>query len=228
MTHSMNVKMNLQEQILRIQEMMGTINESNFFERRVDLENFKQQLSFGVPYIFHDTNSLEEFKYSLLQTTLSNYIFYKFKIEISNLPNNVVDTFIEKLYDQFNDIITKYYYNIKENGRLINTDGSNINLNEEMEDTNNKIRNYLFRRITMSEFNKIVDSNYDFAEKEYDPGYTLDDFHSGVVNIIIEDLHNFDYVDVNEFSELYYGLRNYLGKLLKERSRKSFISASEN
>ena len=44
--------MNLQENIIRIQEMMGIINESKFFRRRIDLDEVKNSLGFYTSQVY--------------------------------------------------------------------------------------------------------------------------------------------------------------------------------
>ena len=111
--------MNLQEQISRMKSMMGVINESNFFERRVDLDQYKDLLKKGVPYMYYETHSLEEFKNKLLSATLSNYIYYKHDENIwMDLDVDEINNFVMKLDEVFGDLITGYYEDFKENGRL--------------------------------------------------------------------------------------------------------------
>jgi hypothetical protein len=218
--------MNLQEQISRIQEMMGTINESNFFSRRVDLDEFKNTIKLGVGYTFYDSNSLEIFKHKLLEATLSNYIYYKYNIEIfDELDGDDIENFVNKLKKIFGDLVTGYYNDFKKYGGL-REDIPDNNLQEGIEE-NNKVKNYLFRRIDPDTLETIIDTNYKFAEKEYDETFSLNDFHYGVINIILEDLHNYDYIDFHEYKGLYNELRNYLSEVLLERTRKLYNGLSQ-
>jgi hypothetical protein len=100
--------MKLQEHIRRIlrEEL---INESHFLRRRVDLDKFKEMLPKGVPYIFYDTRGFDDFKYELVMSTLSNYIFYKYNMELDQLPQEEVNQFIEFLVETFHDLIKQYY-----------------------------------------------------------------------------------------------------------------------
>jgi hypothetical protein len=216
--------MNLQEQISRIQEMMGTLNESNFFERRVDLDEYKKKLKVGVPYIYYESHSLDEFKYKLLATTLSNYIYYKHDANVwENLEEDEINSFVDKLGELFGDLITSYYHDFKENGRLTN----DTNLQESVEE-DNKIRNYLLRRIDPETLETIIDNNYKFAENEEDIEiFSFNDFHFGVINLIVEDLHNYGYIDFTESRSIYNDLGHYLSELLLERTRELYIRLSQ-
>lgn len=207
--------------------MMGTLNESNFFERRVDLDEYGNMLKRGVPYIFYESHSLDEFKYKLLLTTLSNYIYYKHDKNIwMDLDEEVIDSFVNKLDETFGDMVTNYYHDFKENGRVTQEYNPGTDLQESVEE-NNKVRNYLFRRIDPDTLKTIIDTNYKFAEEEYEPYYTFNDFHFGVINIIVEDLHNYGYIDFHEHKELYNELRHYLSELLLERTKELYDRLSQ-
>jgi hypothetical protein len=219
--------MNLQEQISRIQEMMGTLNESNFFERRVDLDGYKKTLESGVPYIYYESHSLDEFKYKLLLTTLSNYIYYKHDKNIwEDLDEEMIDSFVNKLDELFGDLVTNYYYDFKKNGRLTQEYNPGTDLQESVKE-NNKVRNYLLRRIDPDTLETIIDTNYKFAEEEYDETFTFNDFHFGIINIIVEDLHNYGYIDFNEAKSIYNDLRHYFSELLLERTREFYDRLSQ-
>jgi hypothetical protein len=219
--------MNLQEQISRIQEMMGTLNESNFFERRVDLDGYKKTLESGVPYIYYESHSLDECKYKLLLTTLSNYIYYKHDKNIwEDLDEEMIDSFVNKLDELFGDLVTNYYYDFKKNGRLTKEYNPGTDLQESVKE-NNKVRNYLLRRIDPDTLETIIDTNYKFAEEEYDETFTFNDFHFGIINIIVEDLHNYGYIDFNEAKSIYNDLRHYFSELLLERTREFYDRLSQ-
>jgi hypothetical protein len=219
--------MNLQEQISRIQEMMGTLNESNFFERRVNLDEYGNMLKRGVPYIFYESHSLDEFKYKLLLTTLSNYIYYKHDKNIwMDLDEEVIDSFVNKLDEIFGDMVTSYYNHFRIFGKIPNAYNPGNDLQESVEE-NNKVRNYLFRRIDPDTLKTIIDTNYKFAEEEYDETFTFNGFHFGVINIIVEDLHNYGYIDFHEHKELYNELRHYLSELLLERTKELYDRLSQ-
>ena len=97
---------------------------------------------------------------------------------------------------------------------------------------NDDIKNYLFRRVPLDVFKTIVNDNLKFGIKEYDGHYTLYDFHNGVVNIIIEDLINYDYLgeiagdfDVSLKEKTNNDLHQFLYDTLFESSEKAYAEA---
>jgi len=83
----------------------------SFFTRRVDHHKFEKMMRKGIPYIFHDSNSLQEFKYKLVEATLENYIYYKYDINIDELPQEDKDTFIQYMVETYDPVLTAYYRN---------------------------------------------------------------------------------------------------------------------
>ena len=83
----------------------------SFFTRRVDHHKFEKMMRKGIPYIFHDSSSLQEFKYKLVEATLENYIHYKYDINIDELPQEDKDTFIQYMIDTYDPVLTAYYRN---------------------------------------------------------------------------------------------------------------------
>jgi len=83
----------------------------SFFTRRIDHHKFEKMMRKGIPYIFHDSSSLQEFKYKLVEATLENYIHYKYDINIDELPQEDKDTFIQYMIDTYDPVLTAYYRN---------------------------------------------------------------------------------------------------------------------
>lgn len=83
----------------------------SFFTRRIDHHKFEKMMRKGIPYIFYDSNSLEEFKYKLVEATLENYIHYKYDINIDELPQEDKDTFIQYMIETYDPVLTAYYRN---------------------------------------------------------------------------------------------------------------------
>ena len=83
----------------------------SFFTRRIDHHKFEKMMRKGIPYIFHDSDSLEEFKYKLVEATLENYIHYKYEINIDELPQEDKDTFIKYMIEVYDPVLTAYYRN---------------------------------------------------------------------------------------------------------------------
>jgi hypothetical protein len=114
--------MNLQEQISRIQSMMGTINESKekkelapFIKRRFTEDELDSEFYDALEY----TNGLFERIYSRQERTLENYISLTIRVLIDNLhamltdrlPQDVqwYETVENALKDYYRDEITKEY-----------------------------------------------------------------------------------------------------------------------
>lgn len=85
----------------------------------------------------------------------------------------------------------------------------------------NKITNYLLRRVDHPTLMSIIDSNYDFAEREFDPDYEFYDFNYGIASVIVEDLQIMNHIDLHN-EPIYNELVNYFYILLKDRSRKLY------
>lgn len=114
-------KISLSSEIIKEDED-GNINESvlkeeegkklpSFYTRRIDHHKFEKMMRTGIPYIFHDSNSLEEFKYKLVEATLENYIHKKYAINIGELPQEDNDTFIKYMIEVYDPLLTAYYRN---------------------------------------------------------------------------------------------------------------------
>ena len=85
-----------------------------FFTRRVDHHKFEKMMRKGIPYMYYDSNSLEEFKYKLVEATLQNYIFYKYNIEIEKeLPKEDIDKFVKHMISVYDPVLVMYYRNMK-------------------------------------------------------------------------------------------------------------------
>ena len=101
--------MNLQEQILRIQSMMGTINESKFFHRRIDLDEVKRLLPINASQVFYETESFEEFKYELTLRAVEAIMYNEYELGWEDLPNQEEIDFVTEVSDMFEDTIIDLY-----------------------------------------------------------------------------------------------------------------------
>ena len=105
--------MNLQEQISRIQSMMGVINESKFFHRRVDLDRVKDLLKLHAQQVFYETESYEGFKYDLTLRAVEAIIYQDYELGWEDLPEQEEIDFVTEVSDMFEDIIIDLYKNIR-------------------------------------------------------------------------------------------------------------------
>ena len=93
---------------------------SPFFKRRIDHHKFEKMMRKGIIYMYQESNSLEEFKFKLVKATLENYIYYKYNIDIEDLPHDDVDNFIDYMVDTYEPVLKAYYYNQRKNSGNIN------------------------------------------------------------------------------------------------------------
>jgi hypothetical protein len=63
--------------------------------------------------MFYESNSVDEFKWKLVEATLENYIFYKYNINTDELPKEDVDKFIKYMIDVYDSLLVVYYNNMK-------------------------------------------------------------------------------------------------------------------
>lgn len=101
--------MNLQENIIRIQEMMGIINESKFFRRRIDLNNVKNLLGFYEKQVYYETKSYEQFKYELVLKVVERIMWKSYHLGWEELPEQEEIEFVTKVSDMFEETIKKLY-----------------------------------------------------------------------------------------------------------------------
>ena len=97
--------MNLQEQILRIQSMMGTINESRFFHRRINLDDVKWLLPINANQVFHETESYEQFKFELTLRAVESVMWNKYGLGWEDLPEQEEIDFVNEVSDMYEKTI---------------------------------------------------------------------------------------------------------------------------
>ena len=111
--------MNLQENIHRIQSMMGLINESNFFRRRVDLDKVEPLIGMHSDQVFYETESYDQFKYELTLRAVEAVIYQDFGLGWEQLPSDEEIEFVTNVSDMYEDQIRELYkyYSLKNRGR---------------------------------------------------------------------------------------------------------------
>lgn len=90
----------------------------------------------------------------------------------------------------------------------------------------NKIRNYIIRRVDYPTLNSIIDQNFRYVKNEFDSDYTFHDFNYGLAAIIAEDLSILGHIDFNE-EPIYNDLVDYFYNTLEDRSRKLYKHLTE-
>jgi len=97
--------------------MSDNQNIPPFFRRRIDHHKFEKMMRKGIPYIYYDSNNVDEFKYKLVTATLENYLHYKYNIDLEDLPSEDVISFTEYMVNTYDPLLKEYYYNMKRQGR---------------------------------------------------------------------------------------------------------------
>lgn len=97
--------------------MSNDHNIPPFFKRRIDHHKFEKMMRKGISYIYHDSKSLEEFKFKLVLATLENYLHYKYEIDLETIPEDEVTDFIKYMIDTYDGLLAQYYYNMRREGK---------------------------------------------------------------------------------------------------------------
>jgi hypothetical protein len=105
--------MNLQEQIHRIQSMMGTINELKFFHRRVNLDKVEEMLKLHAQQVFYETKSYDRFKYELTLKAVEASIWQDFGLGWEDLPEEEEIEFVTEVSNHFDKEIKRLYKNYR-------------------------------------------------------------------------------------------------------------------
>lgn len=109
---------NLQEQISRMKSMMGVMNESNFFRRRVDLDKLIPLIGMYADQVFYETEGYDQFKYELTLRAVEDAIHQDFGLGWEELPSNEEIEFVTDISNVFDDRIRGLYkfYSLKNRG----------------------------------------------------------------------------------------------------------------
>ena len=91
--------MNLQENIIRIQEVMGIINESKFFRRRIYLDEVKNSLGFYASQVYYETKNYKQFKYELVLKVVERIMWKDYKLDWAELPEQEEIEFVTEVSD---------------------------------------------------------------------------------------------------------------------------------
>lgn len=97
--------MNLQEQISRIQSMMGVINETKFFRRRINLDDVKWLLSINANQVFHETESYKQFKYEVTLRAVESIMWNQYGLGWEDLPEQEEIDFVNEVSDMYEKTI---------------------------------------------------------------------------------------------------------------------------
>lgn len=109
-------------------EEFNEMGVPNFFKRRIDHHKFEKMMRKGISYMFYESNSLEEFKWKLVNATLENYIFYKYNINLEDIPQKDVDSYIEYMIETYDPLLVSYYNNMRKTIRESTQDSKKYEL----------------------------------------------------------------------------------------------------
>jgi hypothetical protein len=91
------------------------INESKFFQRRIDLDEVKELLLVNAQQIFYETKSYEQFKYELTLRAVESIMYSEYGMGYEDLPEQEEIKFVTEVSDMFNNIIIDLYKSIRGN-----------------------------------------------------------------------------------------------------------------
>jgi hypothetical protein len=101
--------MNLQEQISRIHEMMGVINEIKFFRRRTQQSEIANYFLLFDQEVFYDTKSNEQFKYELVLKSLEQIMWQEYNLGYEELPEQDEINYVNAVAEMYEDEIKTLY-----------------------------------------------------------------------------------------------------------------------
>jgi hypothetical protein len=101
--------MNLQEQISRIHEMMGVVNEIKFFRRRIQPSEIARYFSLIDEQVFYETNSYEQFKYELVLKSLEQIMWLEYNLGYEELPEQDEINYVNAVAEMYEDEIKTLY-----------------------------------------------------------------------------------------------------------------------
>ena len=101
--------MNLQEQISRIQSMMGTVNETKFFKRRVTPEEVAKNFSSYDGQVFFETKTYEQFRYELVLKSLEDIMWQEYNMGWEELPEQEEIDYVNQVAEMYDDKIRNIY-----------------------------------------------------------------------------------------------------------------------
>ena len=100
--------MNLKESIKRIlrEELL---NESNFFRRRVDLDEVKKRLPINAEQVYFETKGYEQFKYELTLRAVEAIMWNEYELGWEDLPEQEEIEFVTEVSNMFDKDIKLLY-----------------------------------------------------------------------------------------------------------------------
>jgi hypothetical protein len=88
---------------------MGTINESKFFHRRINLDEVKRLLKVNAQQVYYETESYEQFKYEVTLRAVESIMYNEYELGWEDLPEQEEIDFVTEVSDFFEDTIKPLY-----------------------------------------------------------------------------------------------------------------------
>jgi hypothetical protein len=95
----------LTEQTLRSQLTVGTINESTFFQRRIDLNKVQELIKKYAKEVFYEAESFEQFKYEVVLKAVEWIMWIEYGIGWDELPEQEEIDFVNYVSDMYKKMI---------------------------------------------------------------------------------------------------------------------------
>jgi len=132
--------MKLKQTIRRILRE-GLINESIFFLRRFNSQEFERLLPINADQVYYETKSYNQFKYELTLRALEAMLYNEYGLGYEDLPEQEEIDFINKLSDKYEETIEDLYdvYN--------KTKSTNKEFNKYKNSKFHTLRHYTFQDI---------------------------------------------------------------------------------
>jgi hypothetical protein len=119
----------------------GLINESIFFLRRFNSQEFERLLPINADQVYYETESYNQFKYELTLRALEAMLYNEYGLGYEDLPEQEEIDFINKLSDKYEETIEDLYdvYN--------KTKSTNKEFNKYKNSKFHTLRQYTFQDI---------------------------------------------------------------------------------
>lgn len=85
------------------------LNESNFFRRRINLDEFERLLPLNAQQVFYETRSYQQFKYELTLRAVEEIMWNNYELGYEDLPEQEEIDFVTELSDMFEKTIKQLY-----------------------------------------------------------------------------------------------------------------------
>ena len=93
---------------------MMKLNESNFFNRRIDLDRVKELIKRFAREVYYDAESYEQFRYELVLKAVEYIMWVDYKMGWDELPEQEEIEFNNSLANMYEPLINDLYKKIVE------------------------------------------------------------------------------------------------------------------